>query len=59
MTFNYLKYNVWHEDYPQHKLSSVEAMCKRGAEMRGFKILKSQLLIPITADKHKMKAQEA
>ena len=57
--FNYASFNVWHEDFPQNKVTDLKAMGKRGAITKGYKILKSQRLIPLDADKHGMKVQEA
>ena len=57
--FEYSYFNVWHTNYPEHKLTGVEAMCKRGAEIKGCLILKRKGLIPYSADKRRMKAQDA
>jgi len=58
MYFEYSHFDIWHKDYPEQKLTAKEAMCKRGACIKGFRILTSQGLIPFTADKHRMEAQE-
>jgi hypothetical protein len=50
-TFEYQKWDVWHPDFPEHKLFRLEAMDKRGAGLKG--------LIPHNADKRMMMSQES